>query len=73
MPNWIRDSGGRLVKCETPHNKELELSLNIMEARPEYQHSHHGHQGNPNEFKSMSDRMYPPRMSAPSCIVTPIE
>ncbi|KAL6348209.1 hypothetical protein AAG906_003075 [Vitis piasezkii] len=64
MPNWIRDSGGRLVKCETPHNKELKLSLNIMEATPEDQHSHHGHQDNPNEFRSMRDRMHPPRLSA---------
>ncbi|RVW86161.1 hypothetical protein CK203_038024 [Vitis vinifera] len=73
MPNWIRDSGGRLVKRETPHNKELELSLNIMEATPEDQHSHHGHQDNPNAFRSMRDRMHPPRMSAPSCIVPPTE
>ncbi|RVW45817.1 hypothetical protein CK203_086294 [Vitis vinifera] len=73
MPNWIRDSGGRLVKLETPHNKELELSLNIMEATPEDQHSHHGHQDNPNAFRSMRDRMHPPRMSAPSCIVPPTE
>ncbi|RVW35841.1 hypothetical protein CK203_108127 [Vitis vinifera] len=35
------ECGGRLVKRETPHNKELELSLNIMEATPEDQHSHH--------------------------------
>ncbi|RVW44685.1 hypothetical protein CK203_109520 [Vitis vinifera] len=73
MPNWIRDSGGRLVKLETPHSKELELSLNIMEATPEDQHSHHGHQDNPNAFRSMRDRMYPHRMSAPSCIVPPTE
>nr|CAN64603.1 hypothetical protein VITISV_033149 [Vitis vinifera] len=73
MPNWIQDSGGRLVKRETPHNKELELSLNIMEATFEDQHSHHGHQDNPNAFKSMRDRMHPPRMSAPSCIVPPTE
>ncbi|RVW95557.1 hypothetical protein CK203_039106 [Vitis vinifera] len=39
--NWIRDSGGRLVKHETPHNKELELSLNIMQTMLEDQHSHH--------------------------------
>ncbi|RVW62104.1 Retrovirus-related Pol polyprotein from transposon 17.6 [Vitis vinifera] len=71
MPKWIRDSGGRLVKLETPHNKELELSLNIMETTPEDQHSHHGHQDNPNEFRSMRDRMHPPCMSAPSCIVSP--
>ncbi|RVW73725.1 hypothetical protein CK203_054958 [Vitis vinifera] len=67
------DSGGRLVKLETPHNKELELSLNIMETTPEDQHSHHGHQDNPNEFRSMRDRMHPPHMSAPSCIVPPTE
>ena len=40
-----------------------------METTPEDQHSHHGHQGNPNEFRSMRDDMHPPRMSAPSCIV----
>ncbi|RVW37788.1 hypothetical protein CK203_101726 [Vitis vinifera] len=27
----------------------------------EDQHSHHGHQDNPNEFRSMRDRMHPPR------------
>ncbi|KAL6315683.1 hypothetical protein AAG906_005774 [Vitis piasezkii] len=69
MPKWIRDCGGRLVKLETPHNKELEVILNIMETTPEDQHSHHDHQDNPNEFRSMRDRMHPPRMSAPSCIV----
>ncbi|RVW87023.1 hypothetical protein CK203_048344 [Vitis vinifera] len=73
MPNWIRDSGGRLVKRDTPHNKELELSLNIMEATPEDQHSHHGHRTIPMNFRSMRDRMHPPRMSAPSCIVPPTE
>ncbi|KAL6336091.1 hypothetical protein AAG906_010367 [Vitis piasezkii] len=44
-----------------------------MEATPEDQHSHHGHQDNPNAFKSMRDRMHPPHMSAPSCIVPPTE
>ncbi|RVW86599.1 hypothetical protein CK203_045617 [Vitis vinifera] len=72
--NFIADTisdGGRLVKRDIPHNKELELSLNIMEVTPEDQHSHHGHQDNPNEFISMRDRMHPPHMSAPSCIVPP--
>ncbi|RVW12125.1 hypothetical protein CK203_108141 [Vitis vinifera] len=73
MPKWIRDCGGRLVKLETPHNKVLEVILNIMETTPEDQQSHHDHQDNPNEFRSMRDRMHPPRMSAPSCIVPPIE
>ena len=40
MPYWIRDSGGKLVKIETPHETELELCLNIMEAINAY--PHHG-------------------------------
>ncbi|RVW73344.1 hypothetical protein CK203_057736 [Vitis vinifera] len=70
---WIRDSGGRLVKCDTPQRKEFEVILNIMETTPEDQHSHQGRQDNLNEFRSMRDRMHPPRMSAPSCIVPPTE
>ena len=73
MSKWIRDSGGRLVKCDTPQRRELEVILNIMEATPEDQHSHQGRQDNLNEFRSMRDRMHPPRMSAPSCIVPPRE
>ncbi|RVW60852.1 Retrovirus-related Pol polyprotein from transposon 17.6 [Vitis vinifera] len=73
MPKWIRDVGGRLVKCDTPQRGEFEVILNIMEAAPEDQHSHQGRQDNLNEFRSMRDRMHPPRMSAPSCIVPPTE
>ncbi|RVX01307.1 hypothetical protein CK203_031225 [Vitis vinifera] len=73
MPKWIRDIGGRLVKCDTPQKGEFEVILNIMEAAPEDQHSHQGRQDNLNEFRSMRDRMHPPRMSAPSCIVPPTE
>ncbi|RVW25175.1 hypothetical protein CK203_117600 [Vitis vinifera] len=40
MPKWIRDIGGRLVKCDSPQRRELEVILNIMEATPEDQHSH---------------------------------
>nr|CAN81768.1 hypothetical protein VITISV_031539 [Vitis vinifera] len=73
MPFWIRDSGGRHVEIETPHETGLELCLNIMEATPEDQHSHHGQQDNPNALRSMRNHMHPPRMSAPSCIVPPTE
>nr|CAN70642.1 hypothetical protein VITISV_020042 [Vitis vinifera] len=44
-----------------------------METTPEDQHSYQGRQDNLNEFRSMRDRMHPPRMSAPSCIVPPTE
>ncbi|RVW25746.1 hypothetical protein CK203_110129 [Vitis vinifera] len=65
--------GGRLIKCDTPQRGEFEVILNIMEATPEDQHSHQGRQDNLNEFRSMRDRMHPPRMRAPSCIVPPTE
>ena len=71
MLYWIRDIGGRLVKIETPHKTELELCLNVMDAPPEDQHSEHGQEDNINAYRSMKDRMHPPRMSAPSCIVPP--
>ena len=58
MPKWIRDSGERLVKCDTPQRKEFELSLNIMETTPEDQHSHQGRQDNLNEFRSKIGRAH---------------
>ncbi|RVW18096.1 hypothetical protein CK203_113406 [Vitis vinifera] len=44
-----------------------------MEATPEDQHSQHAQKENFNAYRSMRDRMHPPRMSAPSCIVPPTE
>ena len=64
MTYWIRDSGGRLVKIENPHEIELEFCLNIMEATPKDQHSQHAQEDNLNLFRSMRDHMHPPRMSA---------
>ncbi|KAL6346948.1 hypothetical protein AAG906_006008 [Vitis piasezkii] len=60
MPYWIRDIDGRLVKIETPQETELE-------------NSQHGQEDNFNAYRSMRDRMHPPHMSAPSCIVFPTE
>ena len=73
MPYWIRDSEGRLVKIETPHETKLELCVNVMEATLEDQHSQHAQEENFNAYRSMRDHMHPPRMSASSCIVAPIE
>ena len=73
MPYWIRDSEGRLVKIKNPHETELELCVNVMEATPEDQHSQHAPNENINAYRSMRDHMHPPRMSAPSCIVPPTE
>ena len=73
MPYWIRDSEGRLVKIKNPHKTELELCVKVMEATPEDQHSQHALEENISAYRSMRDCMHPPRMSALSCIVPPIE
>ncbi|RVW92600.1 hypothetical protein CK203_039464 [Vitis vinifera] len=69
MPYWIRDQEGRLVRIENPQDTELDICVNIMDPPPEDQNSQQGQGGNPNAYLSMRDRMHPPRMSAPSCIL----
>ena len=71
MPYWIRDQEGRLVRIENPQDTELDICVNIMD--PQDQNSQQGQGGNPNAYLSMRDRMHPPRMSAPSCILPPLE
>ncbi|RVW20136.1 RNA-directed DNA polymerase-like [Vitis vinifera] len=73
MPYWIRDQEGRLVRIENPQDTELDICVNIMDPPQEDQNSQHGQGSNPNAYLSMRDRMHPPRMSAPSCIVPPVE
>ena len=73
MPYWMGEGEGRLVKIKNPHETELELTVEVMEAIPEDQHSQHAPEENINAYRSMRDRMHPPRMSALSCIVPPIE
>ncbi|KAL6313476.1 hypothetical protein AAG906_005422 [Vitis piasezkii] len=67
------DQEGRLVRIENPQNTELDICVNIMDPPPEDQNSQQGQGGNPNAYLSMRDRMHPPRMSAPSCILPPLE
>ena len=69
MPYWIKDIEGRLVNIETPREAELEVCLNIMDVPPEDQNSQHGQEDNFGAYRSMRDRMHPPHVSAPSCIV----
>ena len=73
MPYWIRDQEGRLVRIENPQDTELDICVNIMDPPQEDQNSQHVQGDNPNAYLSMRDRMHPPRMSAPSCIVPPLE
>ncbi|RVW75225.1 Retrovirus-related Pol polyprotein from transposon 17.6 [Vitis vinifera] len=73
MPYWIRDQEGRLVRIENPQDTELDICVNIMDPPQEDQNSQHGQGDNPNAYLSIRDRMHPPRMSAPSCIVPSLE
>ncbi|RVW25853.1 hypothetical protein CK203_111627 [Vitis vinifera] len=73
MPYWIRDQEGRLVRIENPQDTELDICVNIMDPPQEDQNSQQGQGGNPNAYLSMRDRMHPPRMSAPSCIIPHLE
>ena len=44
-----------------------------METPPEEQQSQQGVQREPNTYRSMRNHLYPPRVSAPSCIIPPTE
>ena len=61
------------MKIKNPHEIELELEVEVMEAILEDEHSQHAPEENINAYRSMRDRMHPPCMSAPSCIVPPTE
>ena len=61
------------MKIKNPHETELELEVEVMEAIPEDQHSQHALAENLNAYRSMRDQMHPSHMSTPSCIVPPTE
>ena len=73
MFQWIKNIEGGLIKVSILQepNSELNISLNPMEHLEGEQHSQYPVEGNPNAYRSMSDYMYPPRVSAPSCIMPP--
>ena len=75
MFQWFRNSEGRLGKIRIPQesNSKLSLNFNTMEPPPKEQQSQQVVEMNPNAYRSMRDHIHPPRMSAPSCIVTPTE
>ena len=61
------------MKIKNPHETELELCVNVMEATPEDRHSQHAPEKKINTYRSMRDCKHPPLMSAPSCTIPPIE
>ena len=75
MHHWDRNTAGMLERISALQEQVFEVSLNSgqMEPQPEDQQSQQGVQGNPNAYRSMTDHIHPPRVSAPSCIVPPAE
>ena len=75
MQSWDRNTTGRLKRTSVPQEQGCEVILNTekMEPPPEEQQSQQGIPRNPNAYMSMRDHIHPPRVSAPSCIVPPVE
>ena len=75
MNHWDRNTAGRLKKSSAPQEQGCEVSIHSgqMEPPPEEQQSHHGVHRNSNVYRSMRDHINPPRVSAPSCIVPPLD
>ena len=75
MYHWDRNTAGRLERISAPQEQGYEVSLNNeqMELPPEERRSQQGIQRNPNAYRNMRDHIHPPRVSASSCIVPPLE
>ena len=72
---WDGDTAGRLERLSAPVQQGCEISLhnNQMEPPPEKPQSEQGVQRESNACRSMRDHIHPPRVSAPSCIIPPVE
>ena len=75
MQQWDRDTSGRLNRISTQLDPASEVSVHTdtMDPLPEEQHSQPGTPMNPNAYRTMRDHIHPPRVSAPSCIIPPVE
>ena len=75
MQQWDRDTSGRLNRISTQLDLASEVSVqtDTMDPMPEEQQSQPGTPMNPNAYRTMRDHIYPPRVSAPSCIIPPAD
>ena len=70
-----RDTSGRLHRISTQLDQSSEVSVHTdtMDPLPEEQQSQPGIPMNPTAYRTMRDHIHPPRVSAPSCIIPPVE
>ena len=75
MQQWDRDTSGRLNRISTQLDLASEVSVqtDTMDPIPEEQQSQPGTPMNPNAYRTMRDHIHPPRVSAPSCIIPPVD
>ena len=75
MYQWDRNTACRLERIGSPKEQGYEVSLNSdqIEPPPEEQQSQQGIQRDPNAYRSIRDHIHSPRVSAPSCIMPPVE
>ena len=75
MYHWDRYISGRLQRVSTPTEQGCEVNVHIeqMDPLPEEQQSQQGASINPTAYRSMRDHIHPPRVSAPSCIIPPVD
>ena len=73
--HWERDTSSRLKRVWTPTDQTCEVSVHSenMDLLPEEQQSQQTTPMNPTAYRSMSDHIHPPRVSAPSCIIPPAD
>ena len=72
MYHWDRGISGRYQRVSAPIEQGCEVSVHSeqMDPLPEEQQSQQGAPVNPT-YRSMSDHIHTPRVSAPSCIIPP--
>ena len=72
---WDRNtvSGLESLGASIEEGCEVSLHTNLMETPPEEQQRQQGVHREPNSYRSMRDHIHPQRVSAPSCIIPPVE
>ena len=75
MYHWDKGISGRLQRVSTPIEQGCEVNVHSehMDPLPEEQQSQQGVPMNPTAYRSIRDHIHPPRVSAPSCIITPTD
>ena len=73
--HWDRDISGRLQRVSTQIEQGCEVSVHGEQMDPllEEQQSQQGAPINQTAYRSMRDHIHPPRVSAPSCILPPVD